>query len=44
MQEVEATLTTEAEREADARQRASNFLQYMGNPGGGHAGEISRED
>jgi hypothetical protein len=44
LQEAEATLTRETEREADARRRAIIFLQSMGNPGGGQAREISRED
>ncbi len=43
MREPEATLTTKEEREAEARRRAGNFLQAMGNPGGGQAMEPSRE-
>jgi len=43
-QEAEAARTREAEREADARRRASNFLQSMRNLGGGQAGEISKQD
>ena len=44
MLEAETTQAREAEREAAAKRRASNFLQAMGSPGGEQTREFSRED
>jgi len=41
---AEITQTKEAKREADAKRRASNFLQAMGNPRGEQTRGFSRED
>ena len=44
MWEAETTRNREAEREAESRRRASNFLQAMGNHGGAQPEETREEE